>query len=219
MSSRKARPNKRFRQLRKVLIVLALFSLVQYLSTGTVRWPVALYQKVTATLSEYASRPEAGWRRAAKSLEEIGAAREGESVTDFDLTGRVVRVADGDTVSILDSSNTQHKVRLYGIDTPERDQPYGKAAKKVLIQLIDDQPVGVVIVETDSYGRLVGTLYQNNRNINVAMVASGYAWWYQYYAPYEHALQTAEQQARAQRLGLWAEPNPVAPWDWRRNKR
>lgn len=208
-----------FRQLRKVLIVLVLFSLVQYVNTGSVHWPVAIYQKVSSTLADYASRPEAGWRRAATSLEEIGAAREGETATGFDLTGRVVRVADGDTVSILDSRNTQHKVRLYGIDTPERDQPYGKAAKKALIQLVDEQTVGVVIVETDSYGRIVGTLYQGGRNINAAMVASGYAWWYQYYAPHEHLLQTAQQQARAQKLGLWAESDPVPPWDWRRNRR
>jgi endonuclease YncB( thermonuclease family) len=219
VTSRSTPPNRRFRQLRKVVIVLALFSLVQYINTGTVRWPFAIYQKVSSTLSEYASRPEAGWRRAATSLEEIGAAREGETATDFDLTGRVVRVADGDTVSILDGSNTQHKVRLYGIDTPERDQPYGNAAKKALRQLVDEQPVGVVIVETDSYGRIVGTLYQGGRNINAAMVASGHAWWYQYYAPHEHLLQAAQQQARAKKLGLWAEPNPVAPWDWRRNKR
>ncbi|MCB1689361.1 MAG: thermonuclease family protein [Halioglobus sp.] len=219
MSTRSPASSRRLRQLRKVLVILALFSLLQYLTTGTVRWPVALYQKVTATLSDYATRPEAGWRRATQSLEEIGAAREGQSVTDFDLTGRVVRIADGDTVSILDHSNTQHKVRLYGIDTPERDQPYGSAAKRQLTQLIDEKPVGVVIVTTDSYGRVVGTLYQDGVNINVAMVASGYAWWYQHFAPHEHALREAEQSARQQGLGLWADPRPVAPWDWRRNKR
>lgn len=210
---------KQLRQLRKVLIVLVLFSLVQYLSTGSISWPVALYEKATGTLSEYATRPEAGWRQATESLEKIGAAREGQSATNYDLTGRVVRIADGDTVSILDHSNTQHKVRLYGIDTPERDQPFGKAAKKALAQLIDEKTVGVVIVTTDSYGREVGTLYSDGVNINVAMVASGYAWWYQYFAPHEHALQEAQRQARAQGLGLWAEPQPVAPWDWRRNKR
>lgn len=219
MSTSNAKSNKRLRQLRKVLVVVVLFSLLQYFTTGSVQWPAALYQKVTGTLSDYATRPEAGWRRAAESLEDIGAAREGKSVTDFDLTGRVVRVADGDTVSVLDGSNTQHKVRLFGIDTPERDQPYGQAAKRSLMQLIDEKSVGVVIVTTDSYGRTVGTLYRDGVNINVAMVASGYAWWYQYYAPHEHALQEAEQQARSQKLGLWAEPNPVAPWDWRRNKR
>ena len=210
---------KRLRQLRKVLIALALFSLLQYLTTGSVGWPAAVYDKVSGTLADYTTRPEAAWRRAANSLEKIGAAKEGESVAQYDLTGRVVRIADGDTVSILDHSNTQHKVRLYGIDTPERKQPYGQAAKKALAQLIDEKPVGVVIVTTDSYGREVGTLYSDGVNINLAMVESGFAWWYQHYAPYEHALQEAEQRARNSALGLWSQPDAVAPWEWRRNKR
>ncbi len=142
-----------------------------------------------------------------------------DSPPDFDLTGRVVRIADGDTVSILDATNTQHKVRLYGIDTPERDQPFGKAAKTALMQQVDEKTVGVVVVTTDSYGRKVGTLYQQGVNINVAMVANGYAWWYQHYAPHERKLAMAEQQARAHRLGLWAAPHPIPPWDWRRRQR
>ena len=178
-----------------------------------------MYQRVSATLTDYATRPDAAWRRATQTLEEIGAAREGDAVADFDLTGRVVRIADGDTISILDHNNSQFKVRLYGIDSPERDQPYGKAARKALAQLIDEEPVGVVIITTDSYDRLVGTVYHNGININVSMVANGYAWWYQYYAPHEHALQEAESRARSQGLGLWAESRPVAPWDWRRNRR
>lgn len=212
-------PARKLRRLKKLLVVVAVYSAAQYLTTGTISWPAALYGTVTGKLAEYAARPEAAWRRAAASLEDIGAAREGQSPAEFDLSGRVVRVADGDTISILDRSNTQHKVRLFGIDTPERGQPYGKAAKSALMQLIDEQPVDVVVVSTDSYGRKLGTVYRGGININVAMVASGYAWWYQHYAPHEHALREAQQQARAQRLGLWADAHPVAPWDWRRQHR
>lgn len=219
MSGRNLGSNKRLRQFRTVLVLLAGFSLMQYVTTGSVHWPATLYQKVAGTVTEYAARPDTGWRHATQVLENIGAAREGGATTDFDLTGRVVRVADGDTVSILDHNNTQHKVRLFGIDTPERDQPYGKAAKNALVQLIDEKTVGIVVVTTDSYGREVGTLYCDGVNINVAMVAGGYAWWYQHYAPHEHALQAAEQQARKQGLGLWRQPHPVAPWDWRRKQR
>lgn len=192
------RNNKRFW---RVLLLLAGFSLLQYLTEGTVEWPSALYQKIGHVLAEARDTP--------------GIA----TASDFDLTGRVVRVADGDTVSILDSSNTQHKVRLYGIDTPERDQPYGAAAKRALAQLVANQTVGVVIVTKDTYGREVGTLYREAVNINAAMVANGYAWWYAYYAPGEHTLQEAERAAREQRLGLWADPDPVPPWDWRRHQR
>jgi endonuclease YncB( thermonuclease family) len=210
---------KRVRQFRIILFLLLGFSLVQYFTTGTVSWPAALYRHISGTLEDYGARPEAGWRRATDVLEDIGAAREGEPIPDFDLTGRVVRIADGDTVSILDRTNTQHKVRLYGIDTPERDQPYGKLAKQVLTHWVDEKNVGVVVVDTDSYGRTVGTLYHEGTNINVAMVSGGHAWWYQHYAPHEYNLAAAEQKARKQGLGLWADPRPVPPWDWRRGQR
>ena len=215
----KTKRTKRWRQLRNVLLLLLGFSLVQYVNTGSLSWPGKLFRHVTESLKDYATRPEASWRQATDALEEIGAAREGKPVPAFDLTGRVVRIADGDTVSILDRTNTQHKVRLYGIDTPERDQPYGKSAKQVLTHWVDEKNVGVVVVDTDSYGRTVGTLYREGTNINVAMVSGGHAWWYQHYAPHEYNLAAAEQKARKQGLGLWADPRPVPPWDWRRGQR
>jgi len=205
--------------LRNVFVLLAVISLFQYISQGEVTWPADTYQKIVTTLGDYATRPAAGWRRASDKLEQMGAAREGHPTPDFDLSGRVVRVADGDTVSVLDSNKTQHKVRLYGIDTPEWDQPYGKAAKRALSKLVAGKTVGVVTVETDSYGRTVGTVYLQDKNINVAMVESGHAWWYRHYAPHNRLLAATEQQAREQGLGLWSERSPVPPWDWRRGRR
>jgi endonuclease YncB( thermonuclease family) len=207
------------RQLRLVVVLLLGFSLVQYLHVGAVTWPGQALDAVLHTLQEYASRPEAGWRQAGGALEKLGSRREGEPVPDFDLNGRVVRVTDGDTVSVLDAANRQTKVRLYGIDTPEQDQPYGNAAKRVLLDLVSQQQVGVVLVTIDSYGRKVGTLYHDGANINLAMVASGYAWWYEHYAPHERRLAVAEQQARQQKLGLWQDSHPIPPWEWRRRHR
>jgi endonuclease YncB( thermonuclease family) len=201
-----------------VLVLLGL-SLFQYVNSGAVTWPGEAGRTVTDTLTEFVGRPEAGWRRAAQAIDSVGAAREGEPVPAFDLQGRVVRVADGDTVSLLDADNTQHKVRLFGIDTPEQNQPYGRAAKKALLDLVGQRKVGVVVVTTDSYGRTVGTLYHDGVNINAAMVASGYAWWYRHFAPHERKLAVVEQQARDRRVGLWADPHPVPPWDWRRGQR
>lgn len=192
---------------------------MQYAGTGSVSWPGKLYHRVTESLNDYLTRPEASWRRASEKLEEIGSAREGKPVPDFDLTGRVVRVSDGDTVSILDKSNTQHKIRLFGIDTPEQDQPYGKSAKRALRDWVGDKHVGVVVVETDSYGRQVGTLFWEGENINAAMVSGGHAWWYRHYAPHEQILAVAEQRARQQGLGLWASSAPIPPWDWRKGQR
>jgi endonuclease YncB( thermonuclease family) len=201
-----------------VLVLLAL-SLFQYLNSGAVTWPSAAGRTVVDALTGFAGSPNTGWRRAADAMEKIGAAREGKPASAFDLQGRVVRVADGDTVSVLDADNTQHKVRLFGIDTPEHNQPYGNAAKKALLELVGQQTVGVVVVTTDSYGRSVGTLYHDGVNINLAMVERGNAWWYRHFAPYERKLAAAEQLARDQRVGLWADPDPVPPWDWRRGQR
>ncbi len=201
-----------------MLAVLAIFALHR-VTHGLFTAPGDTVRAARDSVTGYATRPEASWRQAANALESVGAAREGDPAPEFDLSGRVVRVADGDTVSLLDAHNTQHKVRLYGIDTPEQSQPYGRAAKNALRDLVSQQSVGVVVVTTDTYGRKVGTLYHDGVNINAAMVASGYAWWYQHFAPYERKLAAAEEQARRDRLGLWADPHPVPPWDWRRGQR
>ena len=205
--------------LRASLFLIVGISLVQYLNTGAITWPADMFRAITGSAGDYAQRPEAGWRRATEKLEEIGARKEGQPAPDFDLAGRVVRVADGDTVSILDQDKRQHKVRLFGIDSPERDQPFGIAAKKALARRVADRNVGVVVIETDSYGRTVGTVYLDAVNINAAMVADGYAWWYRFYAPNNPELAASEETAREKRLGLWSEPRPVPPWDWRRGRR
>jgi endonuclease YncB( thermonuclease family) len=202
-----------------LLYALVAFSLFQYLSDGEVTWPKAVVDTVGGTLRDYAGRPEASWREATDKLEELGAEREGKPLPNFDLTGRVVRVADGDTLSLLDKNNTQHKIRLHGIDTPEREQRYGKAAWDALANMVDGKTVSVVVLGEDSYGRTDGTIYLGDRNISLAMVAGGHAWWYRYYAPHDRLLANAEEKARDEKRGLWSQPNPVPPWDWRRQQR
>lgn len=219
MRNRKPRRGKGRRQLGIVLLVLAGASAIQYLSTGRVSWPGDLLQGARETFQERTGDAGSGWGRITETLENLGAAREGEPVPDFDLSGRVVRVADGDTVSVLAADNTQYKVRLFGIDTPEQDQPHGRSARRALDELVGDRHVGVVVIETDDYGRLVGTLYREATNVNVAMVSGGHAWWYRHYAPHERHLAEAEREAREQGRGLWAAGDPVPPWDWRRRRR
>jgi len=202
-----------------VLIAALAISLFQYADSGQVTWPAAIVSKVGDTLRDYADRPSASWREATDKLQEIGAAREGQPTPAFGITGRVVRVADGDTISVLDRTNKQHKIRLHGIDTPERDQRYGEEAWDALARMVDGRTVGVVVLGKDSYGRTDGTVYLDGRDINMAMVASGHAWWYRYYEPNNQALRAAEDVARTKQLGLWAESNPVPPWDWRRQQK
>lgn len=218
-SSGTRKASRRWVPWRNLLIGVAVLSLFQYATSGTISWPGTLYRQLSATIGDYAGRPDASWRHAGDKLEELGAAREGRPVPEFGLRGRVVRVADGDTLSVLDSNNTQYKVRLHGIDTPERDQAHGKAAWQALSELVAGKTVGVVVLGKDSYGRTDGTVYLGDTDINLAMVAAGHAWWYRYYAPDNRLLEVTEREAREARRGLWASSDPVPPWEWRRQQR
>ena len=127
---------------------------------------------------------------------------------------KVDRVVDGDTIVLMDKT----RVRLHGIDTPERDQPYGKQATRALDALIDTK-VFVEEKDTDRYGRLVGVLYTaEGLNVNLEMVCSGHAWWYERYAPESKILEDCQTDAQQESKGLWKSEAPAPPWEWRRKK-
>ena len=133
---------------------------------------------------------------------------------------KVVSVTDGDTIKVYNADQGQVKIRLYGIDTPEKGQPYGKAAGKHLASLIAGATVEVESVTTDRYGRTVGIVSDSETNINQEMVRTGYAWVYQRYydKPFCDYWLALENEAKTGKLGLWQEPDPVPPWEWRRRK-
>lgn len=123
------------------------------------------------------------------------------------------RVTDGDTVVLRDGT----RVRLHGIDAPERNQPYGSQATAAL-KLMMDRFVYFLETDTDRYGRVVGQLSHAGEgyDINASMVCAGYAWWYERYARLNSDLEDCQESAQMGRLGLWADDSPVAPWVWRR---
>ncbi|MFM8893505.1 MAG: thermonuclease family protein, partial [Planctomycetia bacterium] len=129
---------------------------------------------------------------------------------------RVVGVHDGDTLTCLDESNQQQKVRLAEIDAPEIGQDYGKVSREVLAEMVFGKTVDVTEEGKDRYGRWIGHLSLGGVDVNRQMIASGNAWHYVDYSR-DTSLAALEAQARSQRLGLWAQPNPVAPWDFRTN--
>lgn len=138
--------------------------------------------------------------------------------------GTVVGVADGDTVTVLADEQTQRKVRLNGIDAPERGQPFGEAAKKHLSDLVFGKAVNVVGHETDRYGRLVGVIFVEGKDINLEQIKAGLAWYYRKYeSNVDPARRTvyadAETEAQQARRGLWSEAAPEAPWDYRVRQR
>ena len=130
----------------------------------------------------------------------------------FALSGRVVSIHDGDTITIL-QNKTQIKVRLFGIDAPELKQPYGKKSKQFLANLIAGEVVEVEENGKDRYKRTIGTVYLNGKDINAQMVANGYAWAYR---KFSKKYTPQESQAKKQRLGLWQDKEPIPPWEWRR---
>ena len=134
------------------------------------------------------------------------------------FTGKVVGVSDGDTITVLYQGNKQFKIRLLAIDTPESGQAYGDKAKQALSKKVFGQFVQVHWEKQDMYKRVLGNITIGQRWINYEMVAEGWAWHYKQYDK-DKRFAEAEVKAKAARKGLWAGPNPVAPWDWRREKK
>jgi endonuclease YncB( thermonuclease family) len=141
------------------------------------------------------------------------------------IVGRVVRVSDGDTLVLLTEGKEEVKVRMNFIDTPETAQAYGQKAKVALTDLVKGQVVRLDSQEVDRYGRVLGTIWLNDQNINYQMVVDGYAWHYVQYAKKSQSsadftrYADAELNARLAKKGLWADKKPQAPWLFRQQKR
>ena len=147
---------------------------------------------------------------------------------DAEIRGRVVRVADGDTITILATPGragsmnppsptpTQHKIRLNGIDAPEKSQAFGNVSKKHLSSLVFGKDVRVKYTKRDKYGRILGTIYVDGLDINLEMLRAGLAWHYKRFDS-TPAYAAAESEARAARRGLWSDPNPTPPEQFRHN--
>jgi endonuclease YncB( thermonuclease family) len=139
------------------------------------------------------------------------------------FTARVVSIADGDTITVLDADNRQVKVRLYGIDCPERKQPYGNRARQATADAVMGKEVNVHPISTDRYGRTVALVAAPGREmLNSWLVKEGMAWVYPQFckrADICDRLRELEAAARAAGKGLWADKEPVEPWGWRKGRR
>jgi endonuclease YncB( thermonuclease family) len=140
------------------------------------------------------------------------------------LTGRVVRIADGDTLTLLDAMNVQHRIRLQGIDAPESHQAFGTQSKKKLSDLVFDKLVTATCDKADQYGRLVCKIVLDGKDINLEQVRAGMAWHYKEYereqSPEDREIYAhAEDEARKMRRGLWVDANPTEPSEFRREEK
>lgn len=140
------------------------------------------------------------------------------AATSTTLRGKCTSVTDGDTIKVL-VNNQEIKIRLNGIDTPEKKQAFGTQAKNFTSQWAFGKDVVVYQTGTDRYKRVLGWVFIGKRCLNRDLVYNGMAWWYRQYAPKDTNLAALEQSARQARRGLWVDPNPVAPWEWRKQQR
>lgn len=134
-----------------------------------------------------------------------------------ELTGTVVGVHDGDTLTVKSGGRTR-RIRLACIDAPELGQSFGSRAKQKLSDLVIRRTVRVDVVDEDDYGRLVGRVFTDDGDANLAMVRDGFAWHYRYHCPRDTGLAEAEKAARAERRGLWVDKDPIPPYRWRRSR-
>lgn len=148
----------------------------------------------------------------------------GATYANAQIAGKVVTIQDGDTLTIVDLEDNRHRIRLAGIDAPEKGQPFGYASLSKLSDLCYGRLVSATCSKVDRYGRHVCTVWFNGKDLNLAQIESGFAWHYkrfQHEQPPEerHAYAQAEDNARLNRLGLWRDDEPTPPWDWRRSPR
>ncbi|MEO5648632.1 MAG: thermonuclease family protein [Ginsengibacter sp.] len=131
------------------------------------------------------------------------------------ITAKVIKIVDGDTFDVLTTGNNTIRIRMNGIDCPERKQDYYQVCKDALAQFIFGKNVQLITHGKDRYRRTIADVFYKNENINVAMIQNGFAWHYRKYSS-DEIMEKAEQRARIKKIGLWKMSNAMAPWDFRK---
>ena len=137
------------------------------------------------------------------------------TINEREQTGLVVKIVDGDTFDLLTKDKNTLRIRMNGIDCPERKQDFYQSAKNALAGYIFNKEVKLVITGRDRNKRIIATVYRKGENINLSMIRNGYAWHYKKYST-DSVYANAEEQARLARRGLWRMDHPIAPWDFRK---
>ena len=131
--------------------------------------------------------------------------------------GKVVGITDGDTIEVMHLGKAE-KIRLAGIDCPEKKQAFGTRAKQFTSDMVFGKVVNVNVETVDRYGRTIGEVFlTNGKNLNRELVKAGFAWWYQKYSN-DETLGKLEEEARRTKRGLWVDPHPIPPWEFRKGR-
>ena len=140
------------------------------------------------------------------------------NLLSLELKGKIIHISDGDTAHLLTDKKEKIKIRLSDIDAPENKQAFGNKSKENLKSYIYQKNVVVEYKDKDKYQRVLGTIYYQNKDINLQQVKDGYAWVYKKYSK-KLSYHKAEDEARDKNKGLWSDKNPIEPWEFRNNKR
>ena len=136
-----------------------------------------------------------------------------------EIRGKVVAITDGDTIKVLDDLDKGVlKIRLNKIDAPEKNQAFGQKSKQYLSNLVFGKQVIIRFKEIDRYGRILGLIYIDGVEVNLQMVKAGMAWHYAYYDKTPAYIE-AEKKARASKVGLWIDPEPISPYEFRKSRK
>ncbi|MCT7467062.1 thermonuclease family protein [Aliarcobacter cryaerophilus] len=139
------------------------------------------------------------------------------NLLSLELKGKIIHISDGDTAHLLTDKKEKIKIRLSDIDAPENKQAFGNKSKENLKSYIYQKNVVVEYKDKDKYQRVLGTIYYQNKDINLQQVKDGYAWVYKKYSK-KLSYHKAEDEARDKNKGLWSDKNPIEPWEFRKNK-
>ncbi len=133
--------------------------------------------------------------------------------------GKVIKISDGDTITVLLEGNIQKKLRLAEVDCPESGQPFGKNAKDFTSQEVFGKEITFVETDTDRYGRAITKVYyDNNKYLSEELIKVGLGWWYHYFSKNEN-LGKLQDEAKTKKSGLWSDINVISPWEFRKQKR
>ena len=135
-----------------------------------------------------------------------------------EFTAPVIGISDGDTIKVL-QDGVSKRIRLWGIDCREMKQAFGTRAKQFTGDLAFGKTVTLRVHDVDRYGRQVAEIIlPDGRNLNQEIVRAGFAWWYRQYARDDKELERLESEAKAAKRGLWADKDPMPPWEFRRRR-
>ena len=137
---------------------------------------------------------------------------------------QVIKVSDGDTLNIQKVENGKFvgemlRIRMYGMDAPEKTQDYGSESRQALEKLVTGKNLSVEVKNKDRYGRTVAIIYANGKNVNEEMVKTGNAWWYQEYAKKDMQFEEYQKNAKQKKLGIFSRKGYTEPWNYRKEKK